>query len=153
VDRVDRGSERSDKVAVRVLDQEAIQLVVESLAIVDPETKQLVYASAGQPAWLMDQDGEVKFLESLSIPLGIDPRVIFRSSSTVTLLPGDVALLAADGLSEACSPEHGLFGTDRVLAGLRQYLDGTAAELADSLYQDARKFSHDRLGDDLTTRS
>ena len=86
-------------------------------ATLDPETRSFVYASVGHPTgYIIGSSGEVKaHLESTGVPLGIMPEASSPISCPMTLDPGDVVLLLADGLPEARSRENSLFGTERVI--------------------------------------
>jgi sigma-B regulation protein RsbU (phosphoserine phosphatase) len=62
--------------------------------------------------------GHASSLDGLGgLPLGIDPGVDYPQHK-ITLLPGDRLLFYTDGLSEAFSKSHELFGTDAIDAAL-----------------------------------
>jgi sigma-B regulation protein RsbU (phosphoserine phosphatase) len=123
------------------------------LAKLDPETRSLVYASAGHPTgYIIGSTGEVKaHLESTGLPLGILPDAIFSVRCPLALEPGDVVLLLTDGLLEARSAEDSLFGTERAIDVIRSNRDRTASEILASVYGAWREFSgRDESLDDIT---
>ena len=118
------------------------------LARVDGERLELSFSNAGHN-WpvLLRSSGERRFLERGGLILGIQERVEFEEER-VSLLPGDLVVLYTDGISEAADATGEQFGeerlyetlsampsalparevTERVLATLREFLDGTEAQ-------------------------
>ena len=118
------------------------------LARVDGERLELSFSNAGHN-WpvLLRSGGERRFLERGGLILGIQERVEFEEER-VSLLPGDLVVLYTDGISEAADATGEQFGeerlyealsampralparevTERVLATLREFLDGTEAQ-------------------------
>jgi sigma-B regulation protein RsbU (phosphoserine phosphatase) len=118
------------------------------LARVDGERMELWFSNAGHN-WpvLLRQGDERRFLERGGLILGFQERVEFEEER-VSLLPGDLVVLYTDGISEAADAAGEQFGeerlyaalsamprtlsarevTERVLATLREFLDGTEAQ-------------------------
>jgi sigma-B regulation protein RsbU (phosphoserine phosphatase) len=118
------------------------------LARVDGERMELSFSNAGHnwPVLLRPGD-ERRFLERGGLILGFQERVEFEEER-VSLLPGDLVVLYTDGISEAADASGEQFGeerlyaalaamprtlparevTGRVLATLREFLDGTEAQ-------------------------
>lgn len=118
------------------------------LARVDGERMELSFSNAGHnwPVLLRTGD-ERRFLERGGLILGFQERVEFEEER-VSLLPGDLVVLYTDGISEAADASGEQFGeerlyaalaamprtlparevTGRVLATLREFLDGTEAQ-------------------------
>lgn len=90
----------------------------------DPTTGALSYSSAGHnpPRLLRAANRCVTALEGANaMPLGIIDEANVHTEETIVLMPGDLALLYTDGITEAMSPEGELFGTarlDELLRGL-----------------------------------
>jgi sigma-B regulation protein RsbU (phosphoserine phosphatase) len=123
------------------------------LARLDPRSRLLTYASAGQhPGHILNPAGEVRCtLESTSTPIGIFKDNTFPSSPPIELAPGDLILLVTDGVSEAAAPDGTRFGTQRALDLVRFYRREPAREIVENLYQAVRAFSHNMPQyDDIT---
>lgn len=91
------------------------------LAVLDPASRELTFASAGHPFPIF-VNGTAKFLDSASgVPLGIVDQEY--TEQTVVLPPGSRLLLYSDGISEATNRAHEEFGPDRLrkLAGAHDF--------------------------------
>ena len=113
------------------------------LAVHDPETGSLTYATAGHPAPLVvGPQPHDPVTAGSSPPIGVGVRTGLRQT-TVPLVPGSVAAMFTDGLLEART-EGGLLGRDRLeelLEGLGD--DATARGLVDAVNKEARVMSDD----------
>jgi Stage II sporulation protein E (SpoIIE) len=113
------------------------------LAVHDPETGSLTYASAGHPAPIVvGPQPHHPVTAGSSPPIGVGVRTGLRQT-TVPLVPGSVACLFTDGLMEART-EEGILGRER-LAELLEELgdDATARGLIESVASEATKTSDD----------
>lgn len=133
-----------------VIDDAEGHFVTIFLAVIDPEAKTFVYASAGHPAWLIHGKDEVVQLETLSMPLGVDASAPFDSSGTFQLRADSMLFLATDGMFEATSPQREAFGVERALKCLLEHRHETATQIAESLYPSVLEFSNNELHDDIT---
>jgi len=123
------------------------------LASLDPVTRTLTYAGAGHPnGYIIGSSGEVRVcLRSTGPVLGVMRDAIFPASSSVVLEPGDIVLLLTDGVTEAESPDHSWFGTERAIDIVRENLDRTADEIIASIRRGLQEFSgRDTPVDDVT---
>jgi serine phosphatase RsbU (regulator of sigma subunit) len=77
-------------------------------------------------------------------PLGIVTEARYAENSAAGLIPGQVALLATDGLWEARNDKGEMFGKDRVRELLGRHSDLTAADIVTAVLEGLRAF----LGDD-----
>ncbi|KHK00866.1 Serine phosphatase RsbU, regulator of sigma subunit [Desulfovibrio sp. TomC] len=77
-------------------------------------------------------------------PLGIVTGARYAENSAAGLIPGQVALLATDGLWEARNAKGEMFGKDRVRELLGRHSDLTAADIVTAVLEGLREF----LGDD-----
>ncbi|MGC2855407.1 SpoIIE family protein phosphatase [Novispirillum sp. DQ9] len=73
-----------------------------------------------------DMDGE-------DIPLGIDPDWMFAPSEAGMLEPGQVVVLATDGIFEARDEAGAMFGKDRLRDVIRRHASASAADLLDAI--------------------
>jgi serine phosphatase RsbU (regulator of sigma subunit) len=134
-------------------DLSAEHFVTLFLARLDPESRSLMYCSAGHPSGLvLDHTGELRtVLASTGIPLGLDLNSSFRSVDVLTLHPGDLIFVYTDGVSEAFSPHGALFGSERALKIVRAHREQSPAEIVQSLLRAVAEFSGDQpQHDDIT---
>ena len=76
----------------------------------------LSYVSAGHNPLLWIHQGEVRWLESCGMPLGIVPVGVFPPPPGGVMIPGDVLVLYTDGFTEAENLEGELYGDERLAA-------------------------------------
>jgi len=87
-------------------------------AVYDPKSGELRVAGAGHPPPMIRSGNAARELEfEGGPPLGILERVDSAQGSVI-LKPGDTVLLYTDGISEAMSIDHKLFGVERIRAAL-----------------------------------
>ncbi len=132
------------QVAGRVIDENlGGDFATVLLAVHDPETGSLTYASAGHPAPIVvGPQAHEPVTAGSSPPIGVGVRTGLRQT-TVPLVPGAVAALFTDGLMEA-RVNGGILGRERLetlLADLGP--EATAAALIASVRQEARLLSDD----------
>ncbi len=93
---------------------------------VDSATGVCEYVSAGHTRSLWIHHGQVQWLDSTAMPLGIVPTLEIDPSPRVILDPGDLLLLYTDGITEAAHEDGATLGEDRladtVLAAWRSHL-------------------------------
>lgn len=134
-----------------VQDMEGDRFTTLFFACLDPQARSLRYAAAGHEGYLVDPRGGVSRLPSTALPLGIDREANFPCTAPIALEPGQVLLLATDGLSDARSADGTLFGTTRLLDMLRANRGETAREIHDRLCVAVRAFSGEEPQvDDIT---
>jgi hypothetical protein len=132
------------QVAGRVIDENlGGDFATVLLAVHDPETGSLTYATAGHPAPLVvGPQPHDPVTAGSSPPIGVGVRTGLRQT-TVPLVPGSVAALFTDGLLEART-EGGLLGRDRLEELLEELGDdATARGLVESVNKEARVMSDD----------
>lgn len=126
--------------------------VTASFAVLDPATGRLEIANAGHLRPIVrHRDGRVG---ELKLPAGSALGVaspLEASAVSWTISPGDLVLLATDGLSEAANPRSERFGSGRIIATLRALRDEDPRAAIDALLVTARAFVGARgFDDDLT---
>jgi serine phosphatase RsbU (regulator of sigma subunit) len=137
------------------LDEEIIEGDFSTLLFtcLDTRARTLTYANAGHPpGYVLDYSGNVKArLESTSFPLGIQSDTEFPVVGPTLLDAGDVVVMLTDGVAEATSPEHELFGNERLLDLIRESRDKRASEIVENLLVSVREFAkREELDDDIT---
>jgi Stage II sporulation protein E (SpoIIE) len=138
----------------RMVYQSARQRLLSTLvyALVDPQRRQLVYASAGHVyPYLVSVDGRVRELASASYPLGVRAISDVKVKSQ-NFAAGDSLFLFSDGLVEACREgEDEPFGFDRLEQSLKRHAGKPARKMRDSVLADLRDYTrHSPQADDLT---
>ena len=113
------------------------------LAVHDPETGSLTYATAGHPAPIVvGPETHVPVTAGSSPPIGVGVRTGLRQT-TVPLVPGSVAALFTDGLMEART-ENGILGRERLEELLQEIEDDPSAHrLIDQVASEATLLSDD----------
>lgn len=110
-------------------------------AVLDPERRELVYASAGHLfPYVVNREGRVEALESVSYPLGVrgDLEVTARMAR---LESGDTLFLFSDGVVEArAEGSDELFGFERLEDSLRRHAGESPGNLRDRVLEDVHRF-------------
>ncbi|MFI4874490.1 MAG: PP2C family protein-serine/threonine phosphatase [Blastopirellula sp. JB062] len=86
------------------------------VASIDLERRTMTYAGAGHNAWLVHRDGGVLDLEGEGPPLGVISDFEFQGSAEVRLEPGQILLMATDGIPETENLSGQQWGNDRMLS-------------------------------------
>ena len=99
------------------------QFVTAFYGILDVTNKTLAYTNAGHnPPLLLHKDGNSKFLDHGSLPLGM-----FRDTRYheyyLTTEPGEILVLYTDGVTEAHNPQGEEFGRDRLAEAVKAHRD------------------------------
>jgi serine phosphatase RsbU (regulator of sigma subunit) len=128
------------------------------LAELEPESGRLAYLNAGHnPAMLLrhaampvDSTADLVELGASGLPIGVLAGSRFMARE-VTLEPGDLLCIYSDGITEAESAADEEFGTERLLALLREHRDRPLAELLEAVQSATGSFSAGLpQGDDQT---
>ena len=117
-------------------------------ALLDPETHRLEVVNAGyaRPS-LVRGDGEVETLETSGLPLGIRHDASYLAVA-LELAPGDVFLVASDGLLGAINGAGQELGMERLLEVAHRYRGALASELQVLVEQEVSAFVGSRTVDD-----
>lgn len=95
------------------------QFVTAFYGILDATNKTLSYTNAGHnPPLLLDKDGNAKFIDKGSLPLGMFKDTRYHEYY-LTTEPGDVLVLYTDGVTEAQNPKGEEFGRQRLAEAVR----------------------------------
>jgi PAS domain S-box-containing protein len=119
------------------------------VALLDSKTGRLQYANAGHDPPFVRRDSGVGKLRATGMPLGLMTGMTYEQKE-ITLLPGENVLLYSDGLAEAHSQHHEMFGFPRIEKFVGTHSEG--AELIDSLLAELERFTGEawEQEDDIT---
>jgi len=127
----------------RTVYQSARQRLLATLcyAVLDPERRQMLYASAGHLfPYRIDRDGRVEPLESVAYPLGVrgDLEVTAKEAR---FAEGDTLFLFSDGIIEARRDgSDDVFGFDRLEAALHRHAHLPVGRLRDAVLAEVEQF-------------
>lgn len=98
---------------------------------IEMDSRAAHWSSAGHdPAIRYDLSSDAfDELGGSGLPLGIDPEAKYEEGGPLPLRPGQVIVLATDGVWEAPDPQGGRFGKDRLRAVMREHARKTSAEI------------------------
>jgi PAS domain S-box-containing protein len=118
-------------------------------ALLDNKTGRLQYANAGHDPPFVRHAGGVGKLRATGMPLGLMAGMTYEQKE-ITLQPGENVLLYSDGLAEAHSQHHEMFGFPRIEKFVGAHSEG--AELIDSLLVELEQFTGEdwEQEDDIT---
>ncbi len=118
-----------------------------------PLTRTFRFINAGHPpGFVLGPAGEIKRkLCSNALPLAVQPHSSFPVTEIGALDSGDLVVLTTDGVLEARNADGLVFGTDRMLASIREDLSRPVEEIIANLQQAIHNFSGDSaVEDDIT---
>lgn len=134
----------------RLLFQDSVY-VTAFLGLLDSQRHNVEYVSAGQHPVLHVHDGQPRALPVTGPPFGADRALVPAVAPPLDLAPGDLLVLASDGLIEWRNPEGEFYGDERLLEALQREQAAAAADLIQALCNDVRAFARGRpAADDLT---
>ncbi len=117
--------------------------------VISPSLR-FTYCNAGHNPPMLLRDGQIQYLETGGMVLGVDASAAFERG-LIDLKAGDVLLLYTDGAADAMNFNEEQFGQARLAESLRQNADQSAQRIAQNILWDIRRFRGlaDRI-DDLT---
>jgi sigma-B regulation protein RsbU (phosphoserine phosphatase) len=119
-------------------------------AVLDVQARRMIYVNAGHlPPVVMRASGEVELLRSGGFPLGFfdTPRYFEQFAQLST---GDLVCLYTDGITETSNAKDEDYGRARLIEVLRRHQQSPAAEIADAVLSDVRRFGERAPLDDAT---
>jgi PAS domain S-box-containing protein len=118
-------------------------------ALLDSKTGRLQYANAGHDPPFARYASGVGKLRATGMPLGLMPDMIYEQKE-ITLEPGESILFYSDGLAEAHSPHHEMFGFPRIEKFVGAHSEGE--RMIDSLLAELERFTGEgwEQEDDIT---
>jgi phosphoserine phosphatase RsbU/P len=109
-------------------------------AAFDPRTRKLECVNAGHNPPVLLRKGTVIRLEADGPVVGLLPFAPYTEQS-LTLEPGDLLILYTDGISEAMTNEDEEWGEDRMIASATAVRNKSAADVLQTLFADADRFT------------
>jgi phosphoserine phosphatase RsbU/P len=115
--------------AIRVLNESlhssrSGRFMTAAIVEIDPETMRFSYHSAGHNPLLWIHKGELRWLESTAMPLGILPENPSEAPPDEEFASGDVLILYTDGITEAADQRGELFGESRLAESIEHVKGG-----------------------------
>jgi phosphotransferase system enzyme I (PtsI) len=121
------------------------------LGRLDVATRSFTYQAAGHQGYLIGKDGAVRVLHATSIPVGLMPDIPTCCVPDILLKRGDILVIPTDGTEEAMSPAGQRFGRNQLFEVINSCRDQSAAQIVETLFRTARKFTGERPQlDDIT---
>lgn len=118
-----------------------------------PSTHELNFSNAAHaPAlYLERKTGTIHNLETTNMPIGAIPEFSMKPGRPRKLQPGDLVILATDGLVELRNSEGEMFGTDRLKSLILAHQSQPASVIRDRIKTAIRVFyTEPHLPDDIT---
>lgn len=117
----------------------------------DALKREVLYANAGHsPVIFCPFGGKARLLEADGTPVGILPTSLSEDQK-IPFGPGDLLVVATDGLSEAHNIKNEMFGYDRLLDLTQSLAHKPAREIVAGLRQTIQDFSAGKQQDDDQT--
>ena len=125
-------------------DNNAAMFVTVLYAVLHPQTGVLQYANGGHhPPLIVHPDGSSTSLPTWGeMALGVIPEPSYRQE-TVSLAPGDIAVLYTDGVIDARNASDEVFGTERLQGIFAKRQPQGAREASQSIFDAVHTFSGD----------
>ncbi len=131
-------------------DMQAGTFVTLFLGILDPETRQLSWSSAGHPGFRVDANNECEELRATNLVLSLMDDVKYEAA-TLQLESGDVLILPTDGIYETASVEQELFGRQRMFECVTTNRHRSSEEMIVALAEACQEFAGENpINDDVT---
>ena len=105
----------------------------------DRGRRKLTYCSAGHDPALLYRDGQFVSLDVGGMVMGVDAEQRYQTGE-VELQTGDVVLIHTDGVTDAFNFDDEKFGGDRLREAVVDKADGTAADVANHVLWQVRRF-------------
>ena len=123
------------------------------MVALDSQTHEMTFANAGHaPALHFERaSGRFHSLESTGLPIGFDSDDTISAGRTIRLAPGDVVLLATDGVIELMNEQREMFGRERLERLVRENCKRSAADILSIIRDAVNEFHpHTHPPDDVT---
>ncbi|KAB8142416.1 PP2C family protein-serine/threonine phosphatase [Chloroflexia bacterium SDU3-3] len=116
-----------------------------------PEKRQMLYANAGHsPVIYRPANRPAELLQADSTPIGV-LNVSLCRNHIISMMPGDLLIIATDGFTDVRNQQEEMFGYDRLLDLVNRQAHGSAREIATRLFDTISQFGSGHLQDDDQT--
>lgn len=120
-------------------------------AIIENDTRQMVYVNAGHNHPLLIRKGKIKKLDKGGIILGVMKTLIPYSSEKLQLEKDDVIILFTDGVSEAINQDGEEFSDERLEKLSLSLAEKPAKDISNAIQHEVSKFAYGTVqSDDIT---
>jgi len=120
-------------------------------AIIENDTKQMLYVNAGHNHPLLIRKGKIKKLDKGGIILGVMKTMIPYSSEKLQLEKDDVIIFFTDGVSEAMNQSGEEFSDERLEKLSLSLAEKPAKEISNAIQNEVSKFAYGTVqSDDIT---
>ncbi len=128
------------------------QFMTMFFCVVDPAAGEIRYVDAGHGPALLYRPSQDAFLDmkGRSLALGVQREFSYAEYSH-DIQPGDVLVIATDGVWETFSPAGEMFGRTRMQDVVRRHANKSAAEIVDAVAEEATAFRGGGLQEDDVT--
>ena len=128
------------------------RFVTAFLGILDAQTAQMQYSSAGQGPllWIDGQSGECEVRGAQGVPVGILADFCYPHPDELDFRPGDLFVLFTDGFFEWARDDGEQFGIDRTVETIRNHRHQSSREVLHAVLRAVEQFAGNRQTDDLT---
>jgi serine phosphatase RsbU (regulator of sigma subunit) len=119
------------------------RFVTAFMGLLDLDAHRISYHSAGQGPLLHyhTATGEIEWLSSSMLPLGVDADAQSDGVRSMKVAPGDLVVLLTDGFFEYRDPDGEMFGQDRVAQIIRANHTRSAREILSAILQAIHEFA------------
>lgn len=123
------------------------------LAELNSDDMTLSFFSGGQAPLLHyhASDGRTDVLDADAPPMGVIPQLDIIMRPPLRLEPGDLFVVASDGIYESMSPQREQFATRRVIEVLNRHHHRQPADIISALRDAIEQFTHGAAADDDRT--
>ena len=117
------------------------RFVAMTFAVYEAHTRTLRIANAGAPRPLLIRNGEMQVVAIVGVPVGLLSDTEYEEV-TLQLQPGDVVILASDGIQESQNSDEEEFGVDRIGAVVSSFAAaGSASRIAEEILRATHEYS------------
>ena len=132
------------------IDMRSNEFITLWYGVLDYQSKQLTYSSAGHEPAILVRDGKMRELGVGGMVIGVDPEQRY-DKEVVQLQKGDVLWIYTDGVPDAMNYAGDKFGKPRMREALLRYLHESAEQICRQMLWETRRFvGLNRRTDDTT---